>query len=302
MRLSEWGISGIVPVPKKRGLTRCTNNRGISLSQIASKIYNQLMLNRIRPVIDKLLCPNQNGFCPGRSISPHLLALRRIIEELRNHKKEAVITFIDFKKVFDSIDRSKMLKILAAYGIPSEIVNAIRVMYENTSTFGVNPEGNTDIFKIDIGVLQWDPLTPFLFIICLDYTLSTSIFSSNGLTLKRRGSGRVHSKKLAKLAFFDDIALMEDTINKAESLLHENKTATQKIGLFLNASKNKAIHFNPSVESHIHARNGDEIEQVDDFLYLKDVLQKDTELTSNELRTVMADRQVWRKNYVMSPN
>ena len=34
---------------------------------------------------------------------------------------------------------------------------------------------------------------------------------------------------------------------------------------------------------------------------LKDVLHDDTELTSNELRTAMADRQIWRKNYVMSP-
>ena len=32
---------------------------------------------------------------------------------------------------------------------------------------------------------------------------------------------------------------------------------------------------------------------------LKDVFQKDTRLTSNKLRTAMADRQVWRKNYVM---
>ena len=34
---------------------------------------------------------------------------------------------------------------------------------------------------------------------------------------------------------------------------------------------------------------------------LKDVLHKDTRLTSNELRTAMTDRQIWRKNYVMSP-
>ena len=48
-------------------------------------------------------------------------------------------------------------------------------MYENTSAFVVTPEGNTDIFQVDTGVLQGDPLAPFLFIICLDYTFS--IFS-----------------------------------------------------------------------------------------------------------------------------
>ena len=78
VRPNEWGISGIVSVPKKGDLTRCTSYRGISLSQIASKIYNRLMLNRIHPVIDNLLGSNQNGFRPGRSTSSHLLALRRI--------------------------------------------------------------------------------------------------------------------------------------------------------------------------------------------------------------------------------
>jgi len=132
-------------MPKKGDLTRCTNYRGISLNQIASKVYNRLILNRIRPTIDSLLRPNQNGFRPGRSTSSHLLALRRIIEELQNHKKEAVITFIDFKKAFDSIDRKKMLKILSSYGIPPEIVSAIKVMYENTSALVITSEGNTEI-------------------------------------------------------------------------------------------------------------------------------------------------------------
>ena len=141
-------------------------------------------------------------------------------------------------------------------------------MYENTSALVVTPEGNTDIFQVDTGVLQRDPLAPFFFIICLDYTLSTSIFPPDRLTLNRERSRGVPPEKLAKLAFADDIALIEDTINKAESHLHKIETATQKIGLFLYASKTKATHFNPSVECHIHALNGDEIEKVDVFLYL----------------------------------
>ena len=159
-----------------------------------------------------------------------------------------------------------MLKILVADGIHFEIVNAIRVMYENTSALVVTPEGITDIFQVDTGFLQGDPLAPFLFIICLDCTLSTSIFPPDGLTLKRKGSRRVPPEKLAELAYADDIAVMENTINKAESFLHKIETTTQKIGLFLNSNMTKAMHFNPSVESHIHSLNGDEIKKVDDFL------------------------------------
>ena len=90
-----------------------------------------------------------------------MLALRRIVEELKNHKKEAVISFIDFRKAFDSITRSRMFLILEAYGIPPQVVNAIQIMYENTSATVLTPEGETDFFEIKTGVLQGDPLAHF---------------------------------------------------------------------------------------------------------------------------------------------
>ena len=56
----------------------------------------------------------------------------RLIEGVMANKLPAMIPFIDIRKVFDTIhrDRSKMLKILHAYGIPRQIVTAV----ENTKT------------------------------------------------------------------------------------------------------------------------------------------------------------------------
>ena len=99
---------------------------------------------------------------------------------------EAVLTFINLRKAFDCIDRSRMYQILEAHGIPLDVVAAIRVMYENTSAVVITREGETEQFSIDKGVLQGDPLAPFLFIICLDYALRSAITDSDGLTLKRR--------------------------------------------------------------------------------------------------------------------
>ena len=64
---SAWTKSGIVPIPKKGDLTLPLNYRGISLIPIAAKIYNKLLLNRLVPAVDPLLCNNQNGFRGGRS-------------------------------------------------------------------------------------------------------------------------------------------------------------------------------------------------------------------------------------------
>ncbi|XP_014664083.1 PREDICTED: uncharacterized protein LOC106806602 [Priapulus caudatus] len=51
-----------------------------------------------------------------------------------------------------------MFEILEAYGIPPDVVVAIRVMYENTSAVVITPEGETDAFNIDTGILPEDRL------------------------------------------------------------------------------------------------------------------------------------------------
>ena len=267
-RPDEWGISGIVPVPKKGNLTIKDNYRGISLTQSAAKIYNRLLLNRIRPEVDKVLRSNQNGFRELRSTASMILALRRIIEEVRNHQKEAVIVFIDFKKAFDSVNRSRMFDILLAYGIPEETVNAIKIMYENTSATVLTPEGETEYFSINSGILQGDPLAPFLFIIVLDYALRMAIEVNDGLVISRRRSSRHPAQHLADLDFADDIALLENTSLDAEHLLHKVEKAALEVGLALNASKTKFIHVNRTNQQEIHTVDGNAIEQVDDFLYL----------------------------------
>ena len=52
------------------------------------------------------------------------------------------------------------MKILSAYGIPDQIVNAIAKFYENTKVRVLSPDGETDYFEILAGVLQGDTLAP----------------------------------------------------------------------------------------------------------------------------------------------
>ncbi len=49
-------------------------------------------------------------------------------------------------------------------------------------------DGDTDFFDIVTGVLRGDTLASYLFIICLDYLLRTSIdlMKENGFTLKKQ--------------------------------------------------------------------------------------------------------------------
>ena len=83
-----------------------------------------------------------------------------------------------------------MEEILLAYSLPKETVIAIMKVYSSTKVKVHSPDGDTDFFGIVAGILQGDTFASYLFIICLDYVLRTSIYQikENGLTLKRLGA------------------------------------------------------------------------------------------------------------------
>ena len=135
---------------------------------ISAKIYNKLLLNRLIPFVGPILRKNQNGFRHGRSTLSQILCLRRLIEESNLSELDLALVFVDFSKAFDSVDRSKMFEILKLYGIPDQIIAAIKVMYTGTSSTVLSTDGETPSFPILAGILQGDTLAPFLFIIVVD--------------------------------------------------------------------------------------------------------------------------------------
>ena len=261
----------IIPVPKSGDLSKTDNYRGISLICIIAKIYNRMILNHIRSVIDLRLRVNQNGFRPERTTVAQILTLRRIIEGVKANNIKAVMTFIDFKKAFDSIHQGKMMRILKAYGIPPNLLQAIKKMYTNTKAKVISPDGETESFDITAGVLQEDTLAPFLFIIVLDYALRKAMDGKEddlGFTITPRRSRRHPKEVLADLDFADDIALLSDEIEQAQELLLRVERECKKVGLGLNAKKTKSLAYNIQNPIPLHTADGTELEWTDDFKYL----------------------------------
>ena len=91
------------------------------------------------------------------------------------------------------------------------------------------------------GVLQGDTLAPYLFIICLDYVLRTSIdkIKENGFELTKKRSRRYPATTITNADYADDIAILANTPDQAETLLHSLERAAASIGLHVNIYKGK---------------------------------------------------------------
>lgn len=109
-----------------------------------------------------------------------------------------------------------------------------------------SPDGDTEFFNTIAGVLQWDTLAPFLFILCLDYALRISVdeHPNLGFTLTKARSTRHPAKTITDVDYADDIALLSDTIQEASELLHRVEKAAREIGLYINSDKTEFISFN----------------------------------------------------------
>ena len=179
-------------------------------------------------------------------MTSQILTIRRIPEGVRAKNLLAILLFVDFTKAFDSIHRGKMEPILLVYGIPKETVAAITILYKNTKVKVRSPDGDTEYFDIVAGVLQGDTLAPYLFIIYLDYMLRTSIYKirENGFELTKKRSRRYPKKTITDADYADDIAILANTPNQAETLLHSLERAATGIGLRVNAHKTEYMCYN----------------------------------------------------------
>lgn len=116
--------------------------------------------------------------------------------------------------------QAKQLPLVATvkdYIITTKIVSVIRVLYDD-SKGSVLVDGHLSKgFEVTTGVRPVDILTPFLFIIVLDYVACQATNNANiGLLTRLKRSTRYSAKCVNDLDFADDIWLLDFSIVKAQ--------------------------------------------------------------------------------------
>ncbi|GFO06818.1 LINE-1 retrotransposable element orf2 protein [Plakobranchus ocellatus] len=149
-----------------------SNLRPKTLLNSVRQVLSTIVLNRIRPRVEKYVSNSQSGFRPNRSTSDVIWAHRWITAKVLNATEVKVnITGIDMSATFDTINRTKLLEILRDL-IDEDELRIIRfLLSETTIDVKINEANDPMPFTTNIGTPQGDSLSPVLFIVNLEHAL-----------------------------------------------------------------------------------------------------------------------------------
>jgi hypothetical protein len=256
----RWKTSIIVPIYKKGSKTSCANYRPISLIDIGYKMVEAIVSRRIRSALDNSLRENQGGFRPGRSTVDQIFALRQILELRNEFQQPTCVAFVDFKAAFDSIDRSRMYRVLSDLGLPDKIIGLMRQMYSRCTSVVRVGKDLSQPFTVESGVKQGALLSPDMFNTVLDSSLTNALDEADGVRLD-------DDSPLTDLDYADDIALIAESPHQLQAQLERLASSAASMGLKINAEKTKVL-FDARTPNAPILLDGQALEEVDSFCYL----------------------------------
>ena len=159
----------ITLIPKKNKPQQFLKNwRPISLLNCDYKIAAKAVATRMKRVLPDIINNDQTGFLKGRSISENVRLLNSVISYAEQQNIPGMLLFIDFEKAFDTLEWKFLEKTLCLYNFGDSLITWIRLLYTDISSSIQNNGWSSEFFKLNRGVRQGCPLSPYLFILCVE--------------------------------------------------------------------------------------------------------------------------------------
>ena len=265
----DWQQGMIVKLPKKGNISDCNNWRGITLLSVPGKVLSRILLKRLRAAVDARLREEQAGFRAGRSCTEQIFTLRNILEQCVEYQKSLAVNFVDFKKAFDSVHRHSLWQVAELYGIPGTFINIFKSIYQNSSCCVKTDTGTTEFFNIETGVRQGCILSPFLFLLIVDFVMNKATAEAETL-----GVEWVGNKRLTDLDFADDIALLAENTEGLQQLTMKLEETASKIGLRISCEKTKVMKVGAGDSTTPVKVGSQPVHEVEQFTYLGSLISR----------------------------
>lgn len=166
----ELKTAKITPIYKGGARHDCNNYRPISVLNVLSKIFEKVLLNRLKEYLDEInfLNQEQNGFQNGRNTETAASTIFNYINEQTDKKLLVAALNLDLKKAFDTVNHQILLEKMSVAGINGPALRIFRSYLDKRRQYTIVNGEKSEKAEIDHGVPQGSILGPLLFLIYIN--------------------------------------------------------------------------------------------------------------------------------------
>jgi hypothetical protein len=196
-------------IPKVANPESISQFRPIGLCKTLYKTITKILVLRLKPFLNDLIHPYQASFISGRKASDNVIMVQEIIHSMTlSHSKVGYMAVkIDLEKAYDRLEWSFIRHTLQFFNFPDNWIDLIMSCI-STSTLSVLFNGDhLHEFTPFRGIRQGDPLSPYIFILCMEYLawlIQAEVDAGNwtGVKTSRFGPSFTHLFFVDDLVFF----------------------------------------------------------------------------------------------------
>jgi hypothetical protein len=206
--ISEVNHTDICLIPKVSQPEFIKQFRPISLCNTSYKIVSKVVVERLKRCVAKLVSPYQTGFVPGRNIHENIVVAKEMLHSMhqKQGKKGYFAIKVDLAKAYDKLSWEFIWRVLVEIKFPEVLIN---VIMHAVSSVWTNVKWNgarADYFKPQRGIRQGDPISPYLFALCMDKLSHLILHAVDEGKWKGIRAGR-NGPVVSHLMFADDLLL-----------------------------------------------------------------------------------------------
>ncbi|KAK3512760.1 hypothetical protein QTP70_025119 [Hemibagrus guttatus] len=184
----------------------------------------------------------------------------------------------NLEKAYDRVPREELWYCMRKSGVAEKYVRVVQDMYERSRTVVRCAVGQTEEFKVEVGLHQGSALSPFLFAIVMDQL-----------------SEEVRQESPWTMMFADDIVICSESREQVEENLERWRFALERRGMKVSRSKTEYMCVNEREGSGTVRLQGEEVKKVQEFKYLGSTVQSNGECGKEVKKRVQAGWNGWRK-------
>ncbi|KAK3555041.1 hypothetical protein QTP86_005805 [Hemibagrus guttatus] len=185
---------------------------------------------------------------------------------------------MNLEKAYYRVPREELWYCMRKSGVAEKYVRVVQDMYERSRTVVRCAVGQTEEFKVEVGLHQGSALSPFLFAIVMDQL-----------------SEEVRQESPWTMMFADDIVICSESREQVEENLERWRFALERRGMKVSGSKTEYMCVNEREGSGTVRLQGEEVKKVQEFKYLGSTVQSNGECGKEVKKRVQAGWNGWRK-------